>query len=123
MLRPSLRGKSNMILRVTSRKLAASIPVVYVFICSTALVPTRPASATVAVGPSQPIQDLVERMPEGRTFLIQAGLHRLESVVPKNGDSFIGEPGAILSGAIVIKSFERQGKYWTAQRSRSEERR
>jgi hypothetical protein len=97
--------------------LAVGIPVVYVFVCCTALVPTGPASTTVAVSPSQPIQDLVERMPEGRTFLIQAGLHRLESVVPKNGDSFIGEPGAVLSGAIVIKSFERQGKYWTAQRS------
>jgi Right handed beta helix region len=106
-----------MLLDEVSRMLVPSVPIVYIFLCCIALVPTRPASTTTAVGPSQRVQDLVERMPAGTTFLIQAGVHRLESVVPKNGDSFIGEPGAILSGAIVIKSFRRQGKYWTAQRS------
>ena len=104
-----------MLLDGVSRMLVSSVPVIHIFLCCIALVPTRPASTTTSVGLSQRVQDLVERMPAGTTFLIQAGVHRLESVVPKNGDSFIGEPGAILSGAILINSFRRQGKYWTAK--------
>ena len=75
------------------------------------------AARMVSVDSDESIQGAVDQNPEGTTFLIKPGAHHLQSVNPKNGDSFIGEPGAILSGAIVIKSFRRQGKYWTAQRS------
>ena len=97
-----------------NRELAFGFTAALALFLTAALVPTGPVGAPVVVGPHQRIQDLVERSPEGTSFLIQAGVHRLESVVPKNGDSFIGEPGAILNGAVVIKAFERQGNYWTA---------
>ncbi|MGA3167953.1 MAG: right-handed parallel beta-helix repeat-containing protein [Terriglobia bacterium] len=97
-----------------NRELAFGFTAVVLLLLSPALFPARPGRTPVVVGPHQRIQDLVERSREGTSFLIQAGVHRLESVVPKNGDSFVGEPGAILNGAVVIKAFERQGNYWTA---------
>ena len=75
------------------------------------------ATKTESVKSGESIQDAVDRNPKGTTFLIKKGMHRLQSVTPKNGDSFIGETGAILSGAKIINSFERQGQYWVAKYS------
>ena len=52
----------------------------------------------VAVFPGDSIQGLVDAYPAGTTFVIKAGVHRGQRVVPKDGDSFVGEPGAVLSG-------------------------
>ena len=38
----------------------------------------------------------------------------MQSVVPKSGQKFIGETGAILDGARLLKSFRREGKFWIA---------
>ena len=70
---------------------------------------------SVTVAPGANLQDLVERNPPGTTFLIQSGTHKLQQIRPKPRDSFIGNPGAILSGAMAIKKFIRQGQYWVAE--------
>ena len=75
------------------------------------------ATRTESVEFGDSIQDAVDRNPEGTTFVIKQGIHRTQSITPKNGDSFIGETGAILSGAKVINSFEREGQYWVAKYS------
>jgi parallel beta-helix repeat protein len=67
---------------------------------------TRPPVSTVggvAVFPGDSIQGLVNSHPGGTTFVIKAGVHRRQQVVPKDGDSFIGEPGAVLSGEGVTE--------------------
>jgi parallel beta-helix repeat protein len=56
------------------------------------------AAEGVSVFPGHSIQAAVNANPEGTTFIIKAGTHLGQQVIPKNGDSFIGEPGAILDG-------------------------
>ena len=56
----------------------------------------------VPVNPGDDLQAAVNAHPPGTTFLIKAGRHRRQSVVPKTGNSFIGEPGAILDGENVV---------------------
>ena len=36
--------------------------------------------------------------PAGTTFILKAGTHIRQSVIPKSGNRFIGEPGAVLDG-------------------------
>ena len=50
----------------------------------------------ISVG--QSIQSAVNANPEGTTFIIKAGVHRRQSVKPKSGMKFVGEPGAVLDG-------------------------
>ena len=60
------------------------------------------------------IQDLVDANPPGTTFVIEAGTYRMQSVTPKNGDIFEGEPGAVLNGSRQLVSFTRSGSYYVA---------
>ena len=66
----------------------------------------------VTVRPSDNIEALVASYPEGTSFRITPGNYRLQSTQPKDGDSFIGEPGAILSGAERLNNFKQDGQYW-----------
>jgi parallel beta-helix repeat protein len=69
-------------------------------------------SATVDIRPGDDIPSIVAANPAGTTFLIYPGTYRLtESIVPKTGDSFIGQTAcappktscpAILMGSKVI---------------------
>lgn len=52
----------------------------------------------VAIPPGRSIQAAVDAHPTGTTFLIRAGRHRRQTITPKDGMTFIGEPGAILDG-------------------------
>lgn len=71
-------------------------------------------AAEVTVQPGDSIQSHVDRNPPGTSFLIKSGLYRLQSIEPKRGDTFRGEKGAVLSGAVVVKPFRKQGPLWTA---------
>jgi hypothetical protein len=77
-----------------------------------------PEFATAATGttisPGQSIQAAVNAYPGGTTFTLKAGVHRLQSVQPKAGDTFVGETGAIMSGARLLTSFTRSGSYYVA---------
>jgi hypothetical protein len=44
--------------------------------------------------------------------MLQAGVFRMQSVVPKVGDIFEGQPGAVLNGSRLLTSFARSGNYW-----------
>ena len=59
-------------------------------------------AATVTLSPGDKIQDAVNANPAGTTFVLQPGVYRNSSVTlsdSNNGDSFIGQAGAILDGA------------------------
>jgi Right handed beta helix region len=73
------------------------------------------STANVVVHPGDNIQALVKGHPPNTSFTISPGVYRLESISPKDSDSFIGEPGAVLSGAQVLTSFVQQGQYWVAK--------
>ena len=73
------------------------------------------AEREVAVRPGDDVQALVQKSPENTTFRFKPGVYRQQSIRPKDGDSFIGEPGAVLSGAMLVSDFTRQGRYWVAK--------
>lgn len=56
----------------------------------------------------------VRAHPPGTTYVIAAGLHRGQVVVPDRGDTFLGEPGAVVSGSVVLPTdgFRRIGSVW-----------
>jgi parallel beta-helix repeat protein len=86
-----------------SKRLYALLLTVF---CSLALAVSN--ASTVEIHPGQDIPNVVAANPAGTTFLIYPGMYRLtEHIVPKNGDSFIGQTAcappasacpAILSG-------------------------
>ncbi|MFG1907829.1 right-handed parallel beta-helix repeat-containing protein [Kribbella sp. NPDC048928] len=63
---------------------------------------TAPAGAIV-VGTGDDLDDLTTKNPPGTTFWLTPGLHRLGTgayaqVIPKDGNVYVGAPGAILDG-------------------------
>jgi parallel beta-helix repeat protein len=78
------------------------------------------APGIVTLKPGDDIQAAVDRYPEGTTFVLGAGIYRLQSIVPRNRDVFRGELEAggrrltVLSGARRLTAFVREGPYWVA---------
>jgi parallel beta-helix repeat protein len=54
--------------------------------------------SSISISPGQSIQAAVNANPAGTRFLVEAGTHIRQSVIPKSGDHFIGEPGTVLDG-------------------------
>ncbi len=73
------------------------------------------AAQSVNVSVSANLQTLVNQYPAATTFSLAPGFHRLQSVTPKAGDAFVGQTGAILSGANQLTTFSKSGSYWVAQ--------
>ena len=63
----------------------------------------------------QSIQAVVDRSPPLARFCIAPGIHRLESIVPKQGQQFFGRPGSVLNGARILAGFKADGDQWAAQ--------
>src|SRR5579872_5446810 len=94
-------------------------------VCSTAMVlcvmlgAAPPAdAASVTLSPGANIQSAVNSNPAGTTFVLQAGVYHWQGVTsPKNGDSFIGQAGAIMDGAEVLTGWTQVSingvLYWT----------
>lgn len=57
------------------------------------------------VSPGANIAALVSTSPEGTVFALRAGSYRGQSIVPKNNQQFLGQPGAKLIGADIVRSF------------------
>jgi len=68
----------------------------------------------VKLRPGDDLQQAVDRHPPGTTFLLAAGSYRLQSVRPKEGDTFVGAAGAVLTGARLLNKFSRESRYWVA---------
>jgi parallel beta-helix repeat protein len=81
----------------------------------------EPPSASVVVGgvrvaPGSDIQGFVNAHPAGTVFILGAGMHRNQKVVSKDGNVFVGEPGAILDGGNTVDAaFNGGGKDVTIQ--------
>lgn len=74
--------------------------------------PTTAPNGSVVISPGTDIQTVVNSKPAGTTYLLKAGIHRLQKIIPKRGDSFIGEKGAILNGSKVLTGFTQEGSVW-----------
>lgn len=62
----------------------------------------EPLTPVVVVAPGSSIQEAVDDHPEGAVIGVGAGVHRMQTVEPKAGNVFLGEPGAVMSGARVL---------------------
>ena len=70
--------------------------------------------AAVLIYPGQAIQSRVAAAPAGTVFVLKPGVHRMQTISPKDRDTFRGEPGAVMSGARPLVEFSRSGDYWVA---------
>jgi hypothetical protein len=83
------------------------------------------ACAGVQVRPGDDLQRAVASHPAGTTFCLRAGVHRLASAMPKDGQRFVGEGEAtVLSGARVLQAAaarrDRAGRwFWGGQTQQS----
>jgi parallel beta-helix repeat protein len=66
------------------------------------------------VCPGESIQAAVDANGWGAEITIKAGVHREQTVAPKAGNTFTGEPGSVLSGARELTLFEQEGQLWFA---------
>ena len=66
---------------------------------------------TILLKPGEPIQMAVDKHPAA-TFVFTPGIYRLQTIIPRTGQTFVGQPGAILSGAKVLTGWERDGNRW-----------
>ena len=66
---------------------------------------------TVILRPGDSIQAAVDRHP-GATFVFKPGVYRLQTITPRTGQTFVGERGAVLSGAKVLTGWRRDGARW-----------
>jgi len=74
--------------------------------------PQAAAQTTIPVPVGANVQQLVDANPPGTRYLLGAGIHRAQSVVPKDGDVLAGEPGAVLNGCLALENWEREGDWW-----------
>ncbi|MBV9991284.1 MAG: right-handed parallel beta-helix repeat-containing protein [Alphaproteobacteria bacterium] len=73
------------------------------------------ARAAVVLSPADDLRLAVEAHPQATTFRLKPGLYRLQSVAPKDRDVFIGDDGAVMSGARLLETFERDGDLYVAR--------
>ena len=74
-----------------------------------------PPPDAVTLSPGDDIQAAVDAHPGSTIFRLSAGLYRIQSVRPKEADVFIGDAGAILNGAKLLTTFDRDGALYVAR--------
>lgn len=60
------------------------------------------------------IQNEVDTHPKGATFYLRAGTYRIQTVQPKDRDTFVGAYGAILDGANLLTNFSSSSGNYVA---------
>ena len=64
----------------------------------------------IAVGDDA--QQVVDAAEPGTTFVFAEGIHREQQITPRDGDRFIGEPGAVLRGSRELEGFSERDGVW-----------
>jgi parallel beta-helix repeat protein len=78
--------------------------------------PPAPSCTGVRVLAGNSVQAAIDSNPNGAMVCLGTGVHRLsKALVPKAGQRLVGEPGAVLSGAVLVGSFSRTGTSWVAR--------
>jgi hypothetical protein len=74
--------------------------------------PAAAPAETIVLKPGQDIGAIAARSPQGTRFQLRPGIYRRQTISPRDGQSFIGEAGVILSGALPLESWTRRSGYW-----------
>src|SRR5215813_7514647 len=72
---------------------------------------SQPAGAII-IHPGDNVSALVNSAPAGATFFFEAGVYRGVSLSPKEGQTFVGEQGAVLNGSTLLTNFTHEGSHW-----------
>ena len=75
---------------------------------------TTPPEGAIEIFPGDDINLIVDNNPEGTAFIIKAGIHRMHEIFPKDGNTFLGEIGAILNGSRELTEFQQEGGLYYA---------
>jgi parallel beta-helix repeat protein len=101
-------------LRYSSRRHALlSLVTGLTILCEILIAPATSHAVTITLSPGDNIQAAVKANPGYTRFILQPGVYRMQTVLPKVGDSFIGQAGAILNGSEVLTNWRGSGIYWT----------
>jgi parallel beta-helix repeat protein len=76
------------------------------------------AASDVVIKPGDDLATQAKASPPATRFVLLPGKHYVGDIHPKRGQSFVGRPGAILSGAVRLDNFVREGRLWRAKGSR-----
>lgn len=68
----------------------------------------------VRVAGGESIQAAIDEAGPGGTIAIEAGVHRISGLQPREGQTLIGESGAVLSGSVVVEGFVERDGVWVA---------
>jgi parallel beta-helix repeat protein len=69
----------------------------------------------IALEPGTSIQAAVEHAGDGAAFCLRNGVHRMQAIRPKSGQSFHGEGRTVLNGSRLLTTFGREGRYWVSE--------
>jgi hypothetical protein len=92
--------------------IASGVGPVYPLMATYGPKPTTAPAGAIILHPGDDISAIVSTAPIGATFYFEPGIYRGVSLIPKNGQTFIGAEGAILNGSAVLAGFTRQGNLW-----------
>jgi parallel beta-helix repeat protein len=102
-------GTFQLIATQSGGTLADTVPIT---IASETAAATSCLSSPTTICPGENWQTKVNAVGTGATLTIGAGVHRLQSVTPKTGQRFVGQPGAIMSGARLLTGWIQSGTAW-----------
>jgi hypothetical protein len=74
----------------------------------------RPGNVPVILKPGQNVQEIVQNSPEGTRFRLEPGIYRQLTIYPKDGQEFVGEGSVILSGALELRKWAKEARFWRA---------
>jgi parallel beta-helix repeat protein len=72
----------------------------------------------VYIEPGNDVPAIVNGAPAGTSFVFLPGIYRMESIVPKDNDQFIGHGTVILNGSKILQ-MQPDGRYWSVREPRS----
>lgn len=76
--------------------------------------PDAYGAKTIRVSPEMDVAKLVQSSSEGTVFQFAPGIYRQLTIVPKDRQKFIGQPGVVLNGAQILQGWQSKGELWVA---------
>ncbi len=67
----------------------------------------------VLLQPGENVASIVSASSAGTTFIFLPGVYNNLTITPKSNQTFIGEPGAVLSGSVPVTGWSYAGNYWS----------
>lgn len=72
------------------------------------------AQTVVRLAAGDDFQAKIDQAAPGTTFVVEAGVHRVGDLHARSGDTFQGEPGAMLCGSDVLSQWVKEGQHWVS---------